>query len=90
MTFAETTKAHRGISNQVPEFLHLLSLLPTRFPVSILSGKSLPLNVQSLLLDAGTILLNSTLLLYNCRLSTQSRRLVLLLLNLSVPLVDGS
>jgi len=63
MTFAETTKTYRGIRNQVPEFPHLLSLLATHLPVGIFCRQSLSLDVQSLLLDTGPILLNSTLLL---------------------------
>ena len=89
MTFAEATEAHRGISNQVPEFLHLLSLLATHLPVGIFGRQSLPLDVQSLLFDPDSVLLNSTLLLQDSRLGTQGDRLLFLLLNLPAPLVDG-
>jgi hypothetical protein len=41
----------------------LFSLLPAHFPIGIFGGQTLHLDVQSLLLDAGTVLLNSTLLL---------------------------
>ena len=49
----------------------------------------MPLDVQSLLLNAGAVLLNSTLLFKDCRLSPQSCRLLLLLQNLRRPLAES-
>jgi hypothetical protein len=63
MAFTEATKAHSHIGDEVPQFLYLLGLLTTSFPVSFLGRQTLPFDVQSLLLNASPVMLNATLLL---------------------------
>jgi hypothetical protein len=60
---AQSSQTDGCLSHQIAQFAHLLSLLSAHFPIGIFGGQTLPLDVQSLLLNASPVLLNSTLLL---------------------------
>jgi|GEM_PF-6008222 len=88
MPLAEATEAHRRIGDQIPQFFNLVGLVPSHLPVGVLSRQPLAFDVQTLLLDAGAVVLDAVLSFQGGSLLPLSRDLLLLMLDQPVPLVD--